>query len=453
MKAPGLISWQMGAAVVGGVPALVLVSLGQISVLVGSAAVLVWIASATLGLIMAFSFAQLPRCFPGVTGGIGVLASYTHERDRPWLATATRWSYWLGWSPGLAVYSVVLANYTLLMINPKSSPVTAWLLSMAFILLTTLINCRGISAGAAVQMALSLAVLFLLLFFGGGAMTARFSIVRLLPLAPPTGWSSWQGLAAVIGALFLAGWTCYGAELAISLAAEYRRGTRDTIRCLFVVALLTFAVYAVVPALITGAIGSHGVEDDPARALLALVPAAFARIGPLLALAAVIAALILSLNMIVMTSSRVLCQVGRDEASFSFLGRKRNGVPVNALLFDGAANCLLLTLCFVSSGGKNADVPVALLCAANVAYFVTIILALLGIAALDPQTSDGRRPLCCSRPVLAALIVINVLLLACAGFAWGWRNIGIGWVVFLAITTTATILKNRRRLELSAIRA
>ena len=82
--------------------------------------------------------------------------------------------------------------------------------------------------------------------------------------------------------------------------------------------------------------------------------------------------------------------------------------------------------------------PVALLCAANVAYFVTIILALLGIAALDPQTSGGRRPLCCSRPVLAALIVINVLLLACAGFAWGWRNIGIGWAVFLAITTTAT---------------
>lgn len=453
MKAPGLISWQMGAAVMGGVPALVLISLGQISVLVGSAAVLVWVASATLGLIMAFSFAQLPRCFPGVTGGIGVLASYTHERDRPWLATATRWSYWLGWSPGLAVYSVVLTNYVLVMVHPKASPTTAWLLSMAFILLTTLVNCRGISAGAAVQMALSVAVLLLLLFFTGGAMTAPFSMARLLPLAPPAGWISWRGTAGVIGALFLAGWTCYGAELAVSLAAEYRRGTRDTVRCLLAVALLTFAVYAVVPALITGAVGSRGVEDDPARALLALVPTAFARIGSLLALGAVIFTLILSTNMIVMTSSRVLGQVGRDEASFSFLGRTRNGVPANALLFDGAANCLLLTLCFISSGGKNADVPVAILCAANVAYFVTIILALFGIAALDPRSSNGRRPLCCSRPVLAALIVINALLLALAGFAWGWRNIGIGWVVFLAITATATALRKRRRFDLSASRA
>ena len=442
MRAPGLISWQMGAAVVGGVPALVLVSLGQISALAGSAAVLVWIASATLGLIMAFSFAQLPRCFPGVTGGLGVLASYTHERDRPWLATATRWSYWLGWSPGLAVYSAVLANYALVFIDPKASPATAWLLSIVIIVVTTAINCRGISAGAALQVALSITVLLLLVLLFGGA-TARFSMARLLPVAPPAGWSSWQGVAAVAGALFLAGWTCYGAELAICLAAEYRRGTRDALRCLSVVALVTFVVYAVVPALITGVIGSRGVEDDPARALLRLVPAPLAWIGPLLALGTVMAALVLSVNMIVMTSSRVLLQMGRDEASFAFLAKTKNGVPANALIFDGAANCLLLTACFVSSGGKSADVPVALLCAANVAYFVTIILALLGIVAIGPRMPDGRRPLCCSRLVVGLLILINTLLLTCAGFAWGWRNISIGWSVFLAITATAIVLKKR----------
>lgn len=439
------ISWRTGAAIVGGVPALVLVSLGQIASVAGGAAVLVWIVSAALGLIMAFSFAQLPRCFPNVSGGIGVLGSYAHEAKRPWLATATRWSYWLGWSPGLAVYSAVLANYIISVFRPNASPVASWLLSLALILLPTLLSYRGLSAGAAIQTVLSASIVMLLILFGGAPIIGgRFSAARLLPLEPPTGWTSWQGLAAVAGALFLAGWTCYGAELAITLAADYRRGAKDAIRCLTVVAVVTFVVYAIVPAIMTGTLGTEAVQGDPIRVLLALSTPVLGRMTPVIALVAIMSALILSVNMITMTSSRLLYQIARDEESFSFLAkRNKHDVPANALFFDGAANCLLLTIVFAVSGGRSTDVPVALLCAANVAYFVTIILSLLGIAQLEPRSVDGRRPFCCSKVVLGTLVVINVLLLACAGFAWGWRNIGIGWMIFLGITVTATYLRKR----------
>jgi amino acid transporter len=445
------ISWQIGIAIVAGVPALVLVSVGPIAAVAGNAAVLVWALSAALGLAMAFTFAKLAHYFPDVPGGIGVLAGHALRR-RPALASLSRWSYWLGWSPGVAVYSAVAGNYGASLLGKEHSTSTALMLSLLTILLCAAINYRGLANGAIVQTALGLAMLGLLLFFSGAPLTSRqFSLARLLPMHPQQGWTSWTGIAAFAGALFLAGWTTYGAELAISLASEYRRGTRDVVACLAAVAAVTFVVYTFVPALITGAIGLDRVRDDPAQALLALVPRSLV-IGKFLVFAAIFVSLFLCINMVAVTSSRVLYQIARDEEWFRFLGRRnRHGVPGTALLFDMTANAGLLILVYAVTGGRSADVPLVLLCAANVGYFVTIILALAGASDAAHRLEGKRCPLCCSRPAICVTAGINGLLLGAAGFAWGWRNVAIGWVILLAIVTFAAIARRQATPERAAV--
>ena len=428
------ISWQIGTAIIAGVPALVFVSIGQIASLTGNAAILVWIVSAAIGLVMAFAFAELARSFPAVPGGIGILGAYALRRRR-FAPSLSRWSYWLGWSPGLAAFSVVFGNYAAALLGREKSPGTVLLLSLLVIVASTAINACGLARGAVVQVGLGISMLALLLFFSGvPVVSGQFSMARLLPLAPPDGWLSWKGLTGIGGALFLAGWTTYGAELAITMAGEYRRGTRDTVTCLVVVAIVTFAVYAIVPALITGAVGLEAVRGDPAAALLALVPASVTAFGKALVFAAIFVSIFLTINMIAVTSSRLLYQIARDEPGFAFLGGlNRFGVPGNAMIFDMVANCALLVLMFALSGGRTAELPLALLCAANVGYFVTIVLALAGAGAACPRATNGRRPLCCTTPVLVTVGSLNVLLLACAGMAWGWKNVGLGWTVLAAL--------------------
>jgi len=103
------------------------------------------------------------------------------------------------------------------------------------------------------------------------------------------------------------------------------------------------------------------------------------------------------------------------------------------MVFDMVANCALMLLIFALSGGQTTELPLALLCAANVGYFVTIVLALAGAGAVCPRRVDGKRPLCCRTPVLVSVGALNVILLACAGAAWGWRNVGLGWAVLAAL--------------------
>jgi L-asparagine transporter-like permease len=129
-----------------------------------------------------------------------------------------------------------------------------------------------------------------------------------------------------------------------------------------------------------------------------------------------------------------------------FLGSlNRHGVPANALRFDVGANLVLIVLLTVVAGGNVGEVPIALLAAANVGYFVSMTLALL--AAWLNHRHPVRPGLIRLRPGLARLSPIlagfNVILLLAAGAAWGWWNMLIGVVVLGATVTLATLTRGR----------
>lgn len=63
--------------------------------------------------------------------------------------------------------------------------------------------------------------------------------------------------------------------------------------------------------------------------------------------------------------------------------------------------------------------------AANVGYFVSLVLALVAASVVGPSRLRRRLGL--------GLATFNAGLLASAGFAWGWRNVGLGIAVVAAV--------------------
>lgn len=438
---------RLGLAVVAGVPVLVLVSLGPVAALTGSASVLVWAASATMGLFMSVAFAELAATSPRDTGGIGVLAARVLRPRSRLAATVVQWSYWFGWSPALAINGALVGNYLHELLLPQwPSSWTPVLLATVVLVAGVAVNHVGLRHGARVQTALAACVVGALVFLVAGALTSgQLDLARLLPFGPPGGWSSRSGVVALAGGLFIAGWSAYGSEMALSYSTEYQGGVRDAVGASALVGLVSVVVYSIVPLILVGVLGAAGVQRDPAVALTEqlrqVTPgAAGVVVGTL------IVALLLGLNMVTIGSSRTLAQMARNGDAWSFLGRlNRHGVPSNALRFDMAVNVVLLLVVVAINEGRTATLPIALLAAANVSYFVSITLAL--VAAWLSHRGDGHR-LFSIRPGFLhgglALAVVNVVLLASAGFAWGWRNVTVGALALFGVVLGAHVRQRKR---------
>jgi amino acid transporter len=441
------IGLRLGIAVASGVPVLVLVSMGSVAGLVGTPSVLVWGVSAGLGFFMSTVFAELAGAFPTRTGGIGVLAgAVLAPASRP-LALLAQWSYWFGWSPALAINSVLVGTYLQAMLWPWAPPWAAVAIAAAILTGSAVVNHYGIRPGAWTQVGLAVAAIGGIgILVGGAVLRGGFDPARLLPFSPPGGWTSRQGLVALTGALFIAGWSAYGSELALSYGAEYRCGTRTAANAAVLVALASVVAYTVIPLVMLGVLGTTRVAQDPA---VGLAPLAHLAVGGevqwVVGLLAI--ALVLGLNMVMLSSSRGLYQMARSGDAWSALGRlNRRGVPANALRFDLAVNLALLAVSLVIGGGRTASIPIVLLAASSVGYFTSICLALVAVWLNHARPGAEAAP---DRLVLRdgmirgalALAVLNAALLAFAGFAWGWDHVGLG----VAVIIGAMIGFTRRR--------
>ena len=437
------ITSRLGVAVTAGVPVLVLVSLGPVAGLAGTASVLVWTASAVMGFFMALVFAELAVAFPHHTGGIGVLAARVWAPRSRLLSMASQWGYWFGWSPALAINGVLLGGYLRATFAAGTPGWVTIVFAACVLVLSVTINHYGILRGAWVQVALAAIVaagVFALLAVavGGG----RFRWSNLTPLQPPSGWSSTAGVVAIAGALFVAGWSAYGAELALSYGTEYRDGARGAADVAVVIAVIGVVAYTAVPLAVVGVLGTGATQGDPVAALSAVLRDAGGGAEPVV-VALLMTALLLCLNTVMIGSSRTLYQMSRDGSAWSFLGQlNRHGVPANALRFDLVVNVGLLVVVLAVSGGRTAGVPIALLAAANVGYFTAISLALLAgwlHVRARPKAHLGPLRL---RPTLmrigVMLAVVNLGLLAAAGFAWGWFDVTVGVVVLAGVVLLAT---------------
>lgn len=434
------VSTRLGLAVTSGVPVLVLVSMGSVAALAGTVSAAIWAVSAVIGFFMAIAFADLASSLPHVTGGIGASAGAVLAKRSRVLAVMARWSYWFGWSPALAINSSLVGTYVHDTLFPRSPAWTVILIALIVLGGSVAVNHYGVRYGARLQVALVACVAVPVALVAGGALLrGDFRAGNLLPFAPPGGWLSGHALVAVAGGLFLAGWSAYGAELALAYGTEYRRGIRDAVRTLVVIAVLSVIVYSLLPLLLTGVLGSQRIQADPA---VALRPLAEQVVGGLsgLVVGVLVLALLLGTNMVMIASSRTLYQIARDGNGWRFLGTvNRHGAPANALRFDFGVNALLLLSVFVINHGRTSNVPLALLAASNVGYILSISLALIA-AWLNHHERRQASGFLRIKPglmrVALILAIFNLTLLLTAGFAWGWRNLLLGAAVLTGITAT-----------------
>jgi amino acid transporter len=430
------VTIRLGAAIAAGVPALVLVSMGPVAELAGTASIAVWVLSAAVGFLMALLFAELVGTYPGVNGGVAPLAATVLRPASQLLARTSQWSYWLGWCPAPAVNGLVIAGYGRLLLFPDAPPWTAVLLAAAILVGSVAVNQFGLQAGGRLQLALICCVTVIVVALVGGALLrGGVALENLRPFAPPGGWGSAGGWLAIAGALFLAGWSAYAAEVSLTYATHYRRGVRDAIRVLVAVAGVSVLAFALLPFLLVTTVGVDAARADPAVAFEAVSRQAVGG-GVAVVMVMLMLALLLGLNMIAIASSWTLHQMARTGDAWAMLGRlNRHGAPGNALRFDLAVNLGLVAVVTVSSGGDLSAVPIALLVAANVAYFVSMCLALTA-AHLNHRHGPARRMIRL-RPGLARLapliVGFQVVLLAAAGHAWGWRNLAIGAVALVGV--------------------
>ena len=431
----------LGLAVAAGVPVLVLVSVGPVAGLAGTPSVLVWALSATIGFLMAVAFADLAWSFPYHTGGIGVLAGRVLAPRSRTLALVSQWSYWFGWSPALAINGILVGTYLQDVLLPRAPSWTMVLFATAVLAGSVTVNHFGMRQGARFQAVLATCVIGSMTMLTAGALLrGQFDPGRLLPFTPPGGWSSGHGLMAMAGGLFIAGWSAYGAELALSYGTEYRGGAGEAVRALVLVSFASVVAYSVVPLVLVGVLGLERIQQDPSVALTPLVAQSTGGMAGL-TVGMLVAALVLGLNMVTIGSSRTLYQMARNGDAWAFLGRlNRHGIPSNALRFDLLVNVALLMAIMAANRGRTTDVPIALLAAANVGYFLSISLALVAawLHHRRPQPQFGHRPPRIRRGFMdlgLVLAALNLVLLVCAGFAWGWTNLALGVLLLAGVMT------------------
>lgn len=449
-----VIRWPLAVAVAAGAPALVLVSVAPVAALAGPPAVLIWPASAVIGLLMAVVFAELAGMFPRQSGGVGVLAAQALKPRWPFLGLLGQWSYWFGWSPLMPISAAVIAGWLQDALFPGGSPWFGWTLATALLAAVAFVNHFGIRACAKAQLALVVGMTASLsLVLADSLLTEGIDLRRLVPFAPPHGWHSSSGISALLGAFFLAGWSAYAAEVTLTYGPEHRGGVRSAVRSLLVTGAVMVAVYAAVPFVLFAALGVDRAGSDPSDTLALLSTGAESLVTA--ALTGVVVALLLSMNMAAVGDSRALYQMAQNGEAWAFLGRlNRHGAPGNALFFDAAFGFTLLLIALVASGGDIAAVPVTLLAAANVGYLLSLILALVGTWVMRRDHRDAPRPFQAPRGFVGlglALAAFNAVLLAGAGTAWGWGSVGLGAVVIGAVPLIFCPLA--RRLALARAKA
>jgi amino acid transporter len=314
-------------------------------------------------------------------------------------------------------------------------------MAVAVLSLSVLVNHRGIKLGARLQAVLlactAVVAVFLLVV---PLLTGDVKLAHLTPFRPPGGWAFPHALVALAGAFFIAGWSAFGAEIALTYSAEYRRGFRDAVRALLMVAAVMVAVYSLVPLLALAAVEPDSVARGPVP-LFESLPAAPSWAGSVLVPVALVGAFFLTLNTIAIGSSRTLWQMARNGEAWPVLGRlNRHGAPGNALLFDLVFNATVLAVSFLINENR-AEVPVALLASANVGYFACLILALVATWMMRRTAPDLERPFRAPRGAVGLGLVIavfNTVLLAGAGTAWGWRNIALGVAALMVVVVLLT---------------
>ena len=395
------IGWTHAVWVATGAPALVLFSIGAIAATVGSPSWLVWIASVMIGSIQMFTYAEVCSMFTHKSGGTAISGSMAWLKYGKIFPAISAWTYWLGWTPEIAIGTSLASGYVLSALFPATSVVNTWnmvllslpgglsiqvnatfFLSMFLVLVCFFIQSKGILSIARVQMVFAISSLVPLGLIGivplitGDVPAAHFA--PFVPLSHDLKGNvipgTWNGAGwTLFGAgMFIAAWSTYGLETALVYTREFTNPKKDTIKAALGISAVCLFFYTLVPLSFQGALGLSGMLD-PGIYSGAGVGLAMAHMvglkgwGVNVVIVMLLATLLLSVMAAIAGSARTLFQSSKDGFLPKYLSQtNKHGTPTRAMWTDLSLNIFLLTL--------NNDV--FLLALSNVAYMTFIFMNL-----------------------------------------------------------------------------
>jgi len=395
------IRWTHAVWVASGAPALVLFSIGGIAATVGSPSWLCWIVSVLIGSIQMFTYAEVCSMFSHKSGGTAIAGSMAWLKYGKIFPAISAWTYWLGWTPVIAIGTSLASGYVLSALFPATSVVNTWnlvlvnlpfgialqvnatfFLSCFLMLVCFVIQSKGILSIARVQMVfaisslLPLGLVALVPLITGDLPSAHFA--PFVPLTHdlkgnviPGHWDA-AGWTLFGAGVFLAGWSTYGLETALVYTREFTNPRKDTIKAAIGISLVCLFFYSLVPLSFQGFLGLAGLLDPGILSgsgvgLAMAHMVGFTGWAVNIVIIMLVATLLLSVMAAIAGSARTLYQSSKDGFLPKYLSQtNEKATPTRAMWTDLSVNVFLLMM--------NNDLYILAL--SNVAYMTFIYMNL-----------------------------------------------------------------------------
>lgn len=338
-----------------------------------------WLLGGLVSLIGALCYAELTTTFPNTGGDYHFLMR----------AFGKRFAFLFAWARvsviqtgSIALLAYIVGDYIspLYQLGTYSPAIYA---ALVVIVLTT-INIVGVKFGTGTQKIL-LAIQFaglLLVAIVGFFITPSPTALAELPVAGG-GTGTALGLAMVFVLLTFGGWNEAG-----YISAELRAGSRKMVQVLVISVLVITAIYLLINGAFLRVLGmdrmaaSDAVGVDLMRVTLG-EPGVFI-IGVLVALAA-----LTSVNATIFTGARTNYALGRDFKAFAWLGKwhDRTSSPIHALLIQGIVALVLIGFGAMTRDGFQSMVDFT----APVFWFFFLAIG-VSLVVLRMKKPDTPRP-------------------------------------------------------------
>ena len=420
-------------------PGFLLGSLGfTLGIFGATGSLILWGASATIGLAQAWIYSEPATMFGHRSGGISLYAHEGWRQYSTFVGPLSAFGYWIGWSVVLSIFGKIIGDLATAQWWPHSTwTVTIFsnhlglphFIAIGTIIAVWLFNVFGLrpavwfSYACGALLLIPLALFIVVPYFTGDWHSHNVHATFTGP---------WGGVKLALVYMFILAWSAYGTEACATFAPEYHDTRQDTSRALRSAAMFMLLVCVLLPlglGGVTGAVPAATAEGQfYTQAMQQIVGHGAASFFTI----CIIASLLLSMTSSTADAGRALFGISRAGMTIKQLGvLNRYHVPARAMTVDLLVNVALVI--FITSN-------LAILYMSNIGYVLCHVFALSAFLLLRRDRPNWPRPIKVSSiwvPVAAFLMVLNAVFLFVGALAphlngygsWTDFAIGIGILV------------------------
>lgn len=376
----------------------------------GTKAILVWLPSVIVGMLLNLQVKRLGQQWPDMAGGT---PNYTTRllKDYPALGRYAAIAYYVGWVGYLPVNAIILTDLIKTNLTPFGIPCPDIALKIGFTVLAYVVALSGTKALAILHTFFIIpAVGFLLLFCFQGIGWLALSpdspgfFSNNSPSLTFVDWAKWY---------FVAIYSAYSCETASSFVADSRK-PGETLRFLSIAAWLIPPIFLGGSWVLSHLATAPGLGEDSYLNLVAAAQPFWGQSTSFLITLLLVSSMLLSTATCVSNSCRILYQLALD-GHFSpvFTVVSKAGVLEPSILFSLLASIFCLVW---------GDVSHVVLVTTS-GYFAAMMIFHLGLwlqrkkpAVLWPWWSLG-------------FLFIEAITFVVGGAAWGWQDVLTGLLI------------------------